>query len=45
MSSAGAALLSFERGEGFHVEPVARGIRIFEEAEPETFECGRCHGV
>jgi hypothetical protein len=45
MSSAGAALLSFERGEGFHVEPVARGIRIFEEAERETFECGRCHGV
>ena len=39
------ALLSFERGEGFHVEAVARGIPVFEEAEPETLECRRCHGL
>jgi hypothetical protein len=36
-----AALLAFERVESCGVEPLACGISIFEEAEPETFECGR----
>jgi hypothetical protein len=44
LSVGAAALLSFERGEGLHVEAVARRIRVFEEAEPETLECGGCHG-